>query len=106
MEEGALREGPPEGGASEPMPHPFLPHWGRGGADGLWEGLREATGPCRAEGSVEETPDHPGAPLPGLSHRPRPKPGESRGSVLRGDSPPQGALRFSGRTRPPISLRA
>ena len=40
----------------------------------------------------------PGAHSPRL--RPRPKPGESRGSMLRGDSPPQGALRFSGRTRP------
>ena len=40
------------------------------------------------------------------SHRPRPEPGESRGSVLRGDSPPQGALKFSGRTRPLRSSRA
>ena len=54
------------------------------------------------------TPGQPGAPLPGLdllethssSHRPRSEPGESQGSVLREDSPPQGTLRFSGETRP------
>ena len=34
MEEGALRKGPPEGGASEPAPHPFLTHWGPGGSRG------------------------------------------------------------------------
>ena len=55
MEEGALREGPPEGGASEPATRPFLPHWGPGGAGGQWEGLGEATGPCRAKGQ----PTHP-----------------------------------------------
>ena len=108
VEEGALREGPPEGGASEPAPRPFLLHWGLGGPGGQCEGLREVTGPCRAEGSEVGTPGQPRAPLPGLnlprshspSHRPRSEPMASRGSVLRGDSPPQGALTFFGRTRP------
>ena len=100
MEEGALREGPPEGGASEPAPRPFIPHWGPGGAGGQCEGLGEPTGPCRAEGSEVGTPGQPRAPLPGLnlprshspSHRPRSEPMASRGSVLRGDSPAQGGV--------------
>lgn len=107
VEEGALREEPSEGGALEPAPPPPLPpalgslrsRWAVGGS---WGGQRR-----RAEGSEVGTPGQPGAPLPGLiprthslSHRPRSEPGESWGSVLRGDSPPQGALRFSGRTRP------
>ena len=53
------------------------------------------------------TPGQPSVRLPGLiprtqypSHRSRSEPGDSRGSVLRGDSPPQGALTFFGRTRP------
>ena len=60
-----------------------------------------------AEGSEVGTLGQPGIRLPGLiprtqspSHRPRSEPGESRGSLLRGDSPPQGALRFCGGTRP------
>ena len=67
VEEGALREGPPEGWASEPAPRPFLPHWGPGRAGGQCEGLAEATGPCRAEGSEVGTPGRPGALLPGLN---------------------------------------
>ena len=113
MEEGLLREGPPEGGASEPVPRPFLLHWGLGGPGGQCEGLREATGPCRAEGSEVGTPGQPGIPLPGLiprthspSHRPRSEPGESRGSMLRGDSPPQRALRFCWGGKAPQSSRA
>ena len=108
MEEGALREGPPEGGASEPAPRPFIPHCGPGGAGGQCEGLGEPTGPCRAEGSEVGTPGQPRAPLPGLnlprshspSHRPRSEPMASRGSVLRGDSPAQGGV-GAGRSNTP-----
>ena len=50
VEEGALREWPPEGGDSEPAPRPFLPHWGPRGTGGQCEGLGEATEPFRAEG--------------------------------------------------------
>ena len=107
MEEGALREWPPEGGDSEPAPRPFLPHWGPGGAGGQCEGLGEATEPFRAEGGEVGTPGQPSVRLPRLiprtqypSHRSRSEPGDSRGSALRGDSPPQGALTFFGRTRP------
>ena len=67
MEEGLLREGPPEGGASEPAPHPFLPHCGPGGAGGQCEGLRETTGPCRAKGSEVGTPGRPMHPFLGSS---------------------------------------
>ena len=107
VEEEALREWPPEGGDSEPAPRPFLPHWGPRGAGGQCEGLGEATEPFRAEGGEVGTPGQPSIRLPGLiprtqypSHRSRSEPGDSRGSVLRGDSPPQGALTFFGRTRP------
>ena len=107
VEEEALREWPPEGGDSEPAPRPFLPHWGPRGAGGQCEGLGEATEPFRAEGGEVRTPGQPSIRLPGLiprtqypSHRSRSEPGDSRGSVLRGDSPPQGALTFFGRTRP------
>ena len=97
---GSPERGGPEGGASEPSPRPFLPHWGPGGAGGQCEGLGEATGPCRAEGSEVGTPGQPRAPLPGLNlprshspcHRPRSEPMASRGSVLRGDSPAQGGV--------------
>ena len=112
VEEGALREWPPKGGASELAPRPFLPQWGLGGAGGQWEGLGEATGPCRAEVGEVGSSGQPSVRLPGLiprtqspSHRPRSEPGESRGSLLRGDSPPQGILTFSGRTRPLRSSR-
>ena len=113
VEEGALREGPHDRGASEPVPRPFLPHQGLGGPSGQCEGLREATGPCMAEGNEVGTPGQPGVRLPGLiprtqspRHRPRSEPGESRGYLLREDSPPQGTLTFSGRTRPLRSSRA
>ena len=56
LEEGALTEGPPEGGASEPDPRPCLPHWGPRGAGGQCKGLEEPTGPCRADGSEVGTP--------------------------------------------------
>jgi hypothetical protein len=104
VEEGALREGPPEGGASQPAPRPFLPHWGPRGAGGQCEGLREATGPCRAEGSEMGTLGEPRAPLPGLnlprshspSHRRRFEPMDCQGSMLRGDSPAQGGVGAGG----------
>ena len=100
VKEGALREGLLGEGPRSPRPAPSSRTGVLEGAGGQCEGLGEATGPCRAEGSEVGTPGQPRAPLPGLNlprshspcHRPRSEPMASRGSVLRGDSPAQGGV--------------
>lgn len=89
---------------------------GRGGASGLrstlppalgswrgrwaWEGLGRPQGHTEQKGMRVGTRVSPAHPFLCSAHRLNPKPGESQGSVLRGDSPAQGALRFSVGTRP------